>query len=155
EKLKDVYAPFDPDADTLQLNPLDYSQRQSHLDVLFERFTWLLERANFCRLTKEDFQEALNSVSHDGLALEVDFDFFERLEIFSRGEVLQPQRYRNWKRVYRWEEAQVPTFQRLVLIFRLCPGGRKTKKFDTQDVFIKLFKDVPKPDLEMLLPGTR
>ncbi len=89
------------------------------------------------------------------MSLEVDFDFFERLEIFSRGEVLQPQHYRNWKRLYRMEEAQVPTFQRLVLIFRLRTGPHKTRKFDTQDVFIKLFKDIPKPDLEMLLPGTR
>ncbi len=42
-----------------------------------------------------------------------------------------------------------------MLIFRLRAGPHKTRKFDTQDVFIKLFKDIPKPDLEMLLPGTR
>jgi hypothetical protein len=155
DDLKNAYAPFDPDADTLHLNKLSYTERQQHLDVLFERFTWLLERANFCRLTQEDFQQALDSVSHHGLSLEVDFEFFERLEIFSRGEVLQTQQYRNWKRLYQVEESQVPTFQRLVLIFRLRPGRHKTRKFDTQDVFIKLFKDIPKPDLEMLLPGTR
>jgi hypothetical protein len=155
ESLKDAYAPFDPDSDTLNLTKLSYAARQEHLDVLFERFTWLLERANFCRLTQEDFQQALDSVSHRGLSLEVDFDFFERLEIFSRGEVLQTQQYRSWKNFYRKQEAQVPTFQRLVLIFRLRAGQHKTRKFDTDDVFIKLFKDIPKPDLEMLLPGTR
>ncbi len=37
----------------------------------------------------------------------------------------------------------------------LAPGCRATRKFDTDDVFIKLFKDIPKMDLEMLLPGTR
>jgi hypothetical protein len=137
------------------LTKLGFSERQAHLDVLFERFTWLLERANFCRLTEKDMQEALDSVSHHGLSLEVDFDYFERLEIFSRGDVMQTQQYRNWKRLYKLEEAQVPTFQRLVLIFRLRPGRHRTRNFDTQDVFIKLFKDIPKPDLEMLLPGTR
>jgi hypothetical protein len=155
ENLKNAYAPFDPDADTLTLNKLNFSERQTQLDVLFERFTWLLERANFRRLTQEDLQRALDSVSHHGLSLEVDFDFFERLEIYSRGEVMQTQRYRNWKRLYQMDEAQVPTFQRLALIFRLRAGRHNTRNFDTQDVFIKLFKDIPKPDLEMLLPGTR
>ena len=155
EELKNAYAPFDPDADTLRTKTMSFAERQAHLNQLFERFTWLLERANFCRLTQDDFQEALNSVSHHGLNLEVDFDFFERLEIFSRGEVMQTQQYRTWKRLYRKQEAQVATFQRLVIIFRLRAGRHKTRKFDTQDVFIKLFKDIPKPDLEMLLPGTR
>jgi hypothetical protein len=155
EELKNAYSPFDPDADTLRTKTHSFAERQAHLNQLFERFTWLLERANFCRLTQDDFQEALDSVSHHGLSLEVDFEFFERLEIFSRGEVMQTQQYRSWKRLYRKQESQVATFQRLVIIFRLRPGRHKTRKFDTQDVFIKLFKDIPKPDLEMLLPGTR
>ena len=49
----------------------------------------------------------------------------------------------------------MPTFQRLVIIFRLRDGSRHTRRLDTQDVFIKIFKDIPKMDLEMLLPGTR
>ncbi|HTQ38706.1 MAG TPA: DUF3754 domain-containing protein [Pirellulales bacterium] len=155
ENLKSAYAPFDPDADTVHLTELSDAQRQTQMDLLFERFQWLLERANFRKLTHHDLDQALNSVSHHGLSLEVDFDFFDRLELFSRGEILQPQQYRNWKRLYRWEEAQVPTFQRLVLIFHLRPGKHRTRNFDTHDVFIKLFKDIPKPDLEMLLPGTR
>ncbi|HEY2826971.1 MAG TPA: TMEM143 family protein [Pirellulales bacterium] len=155
ENLKNAYAPFDPDADTLHLTTPSKAEQQTQLDVLFEQFTWLLERANFCRLTKDDMQQALDSVSHRGLALEVDFGFFDRLEIYSRGEVMQTQQYRSWKRLYQIQEVQVPTFQRLALIFRLRPGRQKTRKFDMQDVFIKLFKDIPKPDLEMLLPGTR
>ncbi|HZZ29414.1 MAG TPA: TMEM143 family protein [Pirellulales bacterium] len=155
ESLKSAYAPFDPDADTIHTATLSDAQRRAQLDLLFDRFSWLLERANFRRLSREDIEAAMNSVSHHGLSLEVDFDFFERLEMYSRGEVLQPQQYRDWKWFYRWQEAQVPTFQRLVLIFRLRPGVHSTRNFDTHDVFIKLFKDIPKPDLEMLLPGTR
>ena len=40
-------------------------------------------------------------------------------------------------------------------MFRVREGHRATRNLDTQDVFIKLFKDIPKMDLEMLLPGTR
>src|SRR5579871_791130 len=49
EKLKTAYAPFDPDADTLRLTSLTAGQRHEQLDLLFDRFDWLLERANFNR----------------------------------------------------------------------------------------------------------
>jgi hypothetical protein len=154
EDLKSAYATFDPDSDTQSLTTLSEREQQSRLNLLFDRFTWLLERANFCRLSHEDLEKALAAASHHGLSLEVDFEVFDRLEIYSRGEVIGTQQRRNWKRLYRVEHVQVPVFQRLVIIFRLRPG-HVTRKLDTQDVFIKLFKDIPKMDLEMLLPGTR
>jgi hypothetical protein len=154
EDLKTAYASFDPDADTQSLAVLTEDQRQSRLDLLFDRFTWLLERANFCQLSRADLDKALATASHHGLSLEVDFDVFDRLEIYCRGEVTGTQQRRNWKRFYRAEQVEVPVYQRLVIIFRLR-AGRVSRKLDTQDVFIKLFKDIPKMDLEMLLPGTR
>src|ERR1044072_9728 len=50
EELKDEYAPFDPDACTKQIAPLSAEQRAQKLDQLFERFAWLMTRANFRRL---------------------------------------------------------------------------------------------------------
>lgn len=155
EDLKSAYSSFDPDADTQAATALSDSQRQSQLALLFERFTWLLERANFQKLTRDDLEKAMAAASHHGLSLEVDFDFFERLEIYSRGEVTGTQYRRHWKRLYRREAVQVPVYQRLVIMFRVRDGQRATRNLDTQDVFIKLFKDIPKMDLEMLLPGTR
>jgi len=155
EDLKSAYAAFDPDSDTQSLTTPNELERESRLDVLFGRFTWLLERANFRQLSRANLEKALAAASAHGLSLEVDFDFFDRLEIYSRGDVTGTQRRRSWKRFYRLEEVQVPIYQRLVIIFRLRAGRRLTRKLDTQDVFIKLFKDIPKMDLEMLLPGTR
>ncbi|HEY5311590.1 MAG TPA: TMEM143 family protein [Pirellulales bacterium] len=154
EDLKSAYASFDPDADTQCLAPLTEREQLSRLNLLFDRFSWLLERANFCRLSRDDLDKALAAASHHGLSLEVNFEVFDRLEIYSRGEVSGTQQRRNWKRLYRAEQVQVPVFQRLVIIFRLR-AGHASRKLDTQDVFIKLFKDIPKMDLEMLLPGTR
>ena len=39
-------------------------------------------------------------------------------------------------------------------MFRLRPERRLSRVLDTHDVYIKLFKDIPKADLDMLLPGT-
>jgi hypothetical protein len=50
----------------------------------------------------------------------------------------------------------VPTYQRLVLILKFRPHHKRLPhNVDTQDVYLKLFKDIPKMDLEMLLPGAR
>ncbi|HEX4128994.1 MAG TPA: TMEM143 family protein [Pirellulales bacterium] len=155
EDLKGAYASFDPDADTQSLAKLSEHEQHARIEQLFERFAWLLERANFRKLSRADIDHALAAVSHRGINLEIDFDFFDRLDIYSRGEVMGQQQRRHWRRLYRLENIEVPIYQRLVIIFRLRPGGRVKRKLDTQDVFIKLFKDIPKMDLEMLLPGTR
>ena len=155
ESLKNAYAPFDADSDTQSLIALNEAEKETRLESLFQRFDWLLERANFQRLSRDDLQRALQTVSHHGLQLEVDLDFFDRLEMYCRGELLRREERRNWRSLFRPERVEVSVYQRLVIIFRLQPGCRATRNLDTQDVFIKLFKDVPKADLEMLLPGTR
>ena len=155
ETLKDAYAAFDPDCDTQSPGALTDAAKQIRLDHLFDRFTWLLERANFRQLSSADWEAALAAASAHGLSLEVDVDFFDRLEMYSRGEATAVQVHRSWRNFYRRQRTEVPAFQRLVIVFRLRPGRRTAGKFDTQNVFIKLFKDIPKIDLEMLLPGTR
>jgi hypothetical protein len=155
EDLKNAYGPFDSDSDTQCLTTLGDAQRKERLDLLFKRFDWLLERANFQRLSRADLENALSAVSHHGLQLEVDLGFFDRLEMYCRGEIVRTEERRSWKNMFRSTPVELSVYQRLVIIFRLRSGCRATRNLDTNDVFIKLFKDVPKADLEMLLPGTR
>ena len=49
----------------------------------------------------------------------------------------------------------VPVFRRLVLILKLRPSKRLGRSADTDHVYLKIFKDIPKLDLEMILPGAR
>jgi len=155
EDLKDAYAAFDPDADTVPLAEVSQGDRRIHLDRLFEKFAWLVERGNFRRLSQAEIDESLKGASDWGLNLAVDFEVFDRLEIYARGDLIGSRSRRNWRTRFRWVESPVPIFQRLVVIFKLRPNARGGPHLDTQDVFLKLFKDIPKMDLEMLLPGTR
>jgi len=155
EELQNAYAPFDCDSDTQSLTVPSEGERRAQLDLLFQRFDWLMERANFQRLSRSDLESALESVGYHGLRLEVDLDSFDRLEMYYRGEVKRTQPRRSWRTFYRIEQIELSVYQRLVIIFRLRDGRDTTRRLDAQDVFIKLFKDVPKADLEMLLPGTR
>lgn len=155
ESLKEAYAPFDPDSDTpprAALLPEELAERRVHV---FEQFSWLLERGNFIRLAKDEIDEALNEKSHWGLNLKVDFEVFERLELYYRGDTTVERMRRRVRGAMRKEAVQVPVFQRLVLIFRFRPDRPFSKYLDTDDVYIKLFKEIPKVDLEMLLPGTK
>jgi hypothetical protein len=153
--LKEAYAPFDPDSDTLPSQVLSEGERQRRADELFDKFAWLLERANFQRLTRGDIQQALSATSDWGLRFTIDLDMFDRLEVYSRGDVMTRRPRRGWRSWYRTEVVDVPVYQRLVVIFRLHSYHTIDDHLDGETVHIKIFKNIPKVDLEMLLPGGR
>lgn len=155
DRLKDTYAPFDPDSVTPPLKPLTAEQRTARMDQFFEQFIALMERANFTRLSRKDIDAAIEGGASDwGVNMNVDFDVFERLELFIRGEGKSTRSKRHWLFFWRSEAKQVDTYQRLVLLLKLRKHKRLPDFLDTDDVFIKVFKDVPRLDLEMVLPGT-
>lgn len=155
EELKEAYAAFDPDLDTRAVVGLSDAERDERRQKLFDQFNWLLERGNFTRLTREHIEHSLSDASHWGLNLTVDFELFERLEVYSRGDTIGTRFRRRLRNRFKIEAVDVPIYERLVLIFRFRPGRRFSKLLDTDDVYIKLFKEIPKLDLDMLLPETR
>ncbi len=156
EELKDAYAPFDPDSETRPLHQPSATERQKNIDTLFEKFIALMERGNFRQLKWVDVQAAMEGGSTDwGINMDVDSAVFERLEIFSRGDSVSTRTRRSWKKLWRKEEIKVPSYQRLVFIVKLRPHKRLSKIADTRHVFLKIFKDIPKLDMEMLLPGAK
>jgi hypothetical protein len=156
EELKDAYAPFDPDADTKSLHPLEDDERHKSEERLFERFLALMERANFKRLTREEMQRALQEVATvSGVHTHVELSLFEHLHVFVRGDVMGRLHRRSWRKLWRKEEYLVPLYQRLVLIVKLRPHKRLDRDIDTSRVYLKIFKDIPKVDQDMLLPGAR
>lgn len=155
ESLKEAYAPFDPDSDTPPRAALSPAALAEQRERVFERFGWLLQRGNFVRLAKDEIDAALDEKSHWGLNLKVDFEVFERLELYYRGDTVVQRMRRRVRGAMRKEAVDVPVYQRLVLIFRFRPNRPFSKYLDTDDVYIKLFKEIPKVDLDMLLPGTK
>lgn len=155
DELEDAYAPFDPDAVTRPLTTLSSAERFERMNSLFEHFRALMRRANFKHLDKKAIIEATKLVSDWGLNMDVNFDLFERLDVFYRGDTVGQRTRRKWRRLFRLENVDVAVYQRLVLMVKLKPNPRLPKEVDTDDVFLKLFKDIPKMDVEMLLPGAR
>src|SRR5580700_263687 len=148
EQLKDAYAGFDPDADTQPLEPHAAGKPAQEIERLFSQFIALLERANFKRLSPAELNAALQRASDWGINLEVDFEVFDRLEIFVRGDVVGQRTRRRWRNLMRVEEVSLPVYQRLVVILKLREDGGQPAHIDTDSVYIKIFKDIPKVDVE-------
>lgn len=156
DKLKDAYAPLDPDSETKPLVTLDAPARVQRRKEVFDKFTELMERANFKRLTQEDIRQAMKEIPSDwGIATDADLSVFEEIRAFARGDVMGQRTRRLWWKLWRKETIQLPLHSRLVLIAKLCKHKRLDSDIDTDDVYVKVFKDIPKSDLDMLLPGTR
>jgi len=155
EALKEAYASFNPDACTSTLRECTDAERERLVPEVFDRFVELLQRANYEHLSRAEIEQAMGAASDWGLRLHVDFDVFRRLEVYARGDVLERRVRRSWKTRYREVEVVVPLYQRLVVIFQLREHQHLKQAADSRAVYIKLFKNIPKQDLEMLLPGTR
>lgn len=154
-ELKQGYLPFDPDCETTPLVPLTAEQRQRRLNELLADLTWLLERAGFKHLSRSEIEPALDAASEWGVNVHVDFSAFEYAALFARGDTVQMRPRRCWYGPSKTEEVEVPIYRRLVIVLKLRPHPRLGGPVDTDNVYLKIFKDIPKLDVVMLLPGAR
>jgi hypothetical protein len=154
-RLKDAYAPFDPDADPRPLNPPTGEDRAAKLGRLFDTFVHLMARANYVRLSRDELARVMRGSSDWGVDLDVAWEAFERVEVFYRGKGFGKRTLRSWRTLWRGRVVTLPTFARVVVVFKQRPHKRLGPDADTASVFLKVFKDIPQMDIEMLLPGGR
>ena len=155
EQLKDGYAAFNPDADTRSLLEHTPEEVAKLGPQVFDLIVKLLKQANFALLDQDDLEEAAGASSAWGVRLHVDFDVFERLEVYARGDIIGQRELGHWLFFWKKSEVDVDIYQRLVLIFKLRDHPRIDPDADTETIYIKIFKNIPKQDVDMLLPGTR
>jgi hypothetical protein len=86
ESLKNNYAPFDPNANTQQIKTFNEKEREYCQKAFTNDFAKILNAANFEKVTEQDLQEALTEESLFKVRLEVEFDDFEQVVFYRRGE---------------------------------------------------------------------
>ncbi|MFM7843416.1 MAG: TMEM143 family protein [Planctomycetota bacterium] len=151
-RIMESYAPFDPDTDTFPQHSHSEQQLQQLAPTVCDQIVQLLREANFRRLERQDLEAAVRHAGDFGLKLKVDFDRFEQLEVFVRGDAQVRKNRRRLRKLYRSESTEVAVYRRLAIVFRLKPTAT-AQDLDWHDIHVKLFKDIPKSDIEMLLPG--
>ena len=154
DRLKENYAVIDPDTDVHSLHRGDSAELNRRSEAIFSDAKLLLEKANFRALPRGEVDAAVSAVSPWGLNLRVNLDVFERLEVWSRGEKIDHRVRRSWKSWFRLQHFRVPLYQRLMIIFRPRATKLDTRGYVADRIYLKLFKNIPEGDVDMVLPGT-
>src|SRR5262249_42052882 len=134
--------------------PLPAAERQRRLNGLLSDLAWLLDRAHFTHLSREEIEPVLATASDWGEKTNVDFLAVDHLSAFVPRPRYRKRLPRRWFGLAEPEEGEVPICERLVLIMKLRPHPR-LGKVNTDQVYVKIFKEIPRDDLDMLLPGAQ
>ena len=180
-ELEQTYEPFSPDSDLLITRKYTGDERIAMQKQLVEQVRALLINANFSEIHSSQI-EILSQGSTYGLDLHLDLSVFDEVVLFSRGTTMRKDTKRSARSLYmRKEEFDTPIFRRLCVLFKLKPFDvrvaevmaqlkcerRKAERIVTKlrsalppgtnsdFIYIKLFKNIPHTDLEMVFPNTR
>ena len=180
-EIEQLYEPFSPDSDLLMTRQFTSDEKATLQHRVVKSIEALLVRANYERIDPTDVQLILTRESHYGLDLFVDMEAFDEIVIYYRGASNAKHEKRSYKRFMRKEEFDVPIFQRLFIMFKLKPfdirvqeimrakgldreaAERKVKRnrsalppgLKDSNIYLKLFKNIPRTDLEMVFPNTQ
>jgi len=158
QALKEYYHPFNPDRDTQTTRRYSAKNLQKCETGLIAKFQEILNDANYEELTEQELQHALEEESLFPISLDIDFEDFARYIIYRRGTVTHTAKVR---KLFREIGIQVPTFERVVLLVKFkdaayfAEKGNRPLAFEPGSMLIKLFKNIPKADLEMLFPNAQ
>lgn len=181
-ELARLYEPFSPDSDLLITRKYSEPERLQMETRLVAGVCSLMKQANYTRIDSSQIDIILTKDSHYGLDLHVDLEAFDELEIYYRGAVIRKGSRRVPRKLYlRKEEFDIPIFQRLAILFKLKPEAKRVEEvalkhgltreaaerrvrkmrglvsdqIKPEFVYVKLFKNIPRADLEMVFPNTK
>jgi hypothetical protein len=180
DELMDAYQPFDPDDSMEFAEPLSWEQKAEQREVFLAGVEQLVFRSNFTLISRESLEKILSQTSPYGVEVEVDLDEFEPLIPFYRGLSYEKRTKRDWRWAYLLKTTYtMPSYQRLFLALTLKPAEKRiveiqekyqltlkqaAKRFkrmrqslpdwvSSEHIYLKMFKDVPQLDIDMLLPN--
>ncbi|MGE3709200.1 MAG: TMEM143 family protein [Hyphomicrobiaceae bacterium] len=175
------YEPFAPDSDLFITRGYTEAERGRLQVQLREGIESLLQQANFVHVERERIEQViLTKDSYYGLDLNVDFQVFEELVIYYRGASVRTEQRRVLSRFMRKQEFTIPIFRRICMMFKLKDEARHVEDVARQlrisreearkrvrrsraliapgvsanCIYIKLFKNLPRADIEMVFPNT-
>ncbi|GMQ97504.1 MAG: hypothetical protein BMS9Abin17_0001 [Acidimicrobiia bacterium] len=130
--------------------------------VLVAELTGLLEAANYTPVTMADLDDALANESLIPLRLEVELDDYDELLIYRRGCKQDTIEIPKWMGL-RSREKTFTVDKRVVVYTRIKPQSWfDERKIDPSKrnlvpghISLRQFQNVPRADIEMLLPSTR
>jgi hypothetical protein len=159
ERLKDLYAPFDPCTDTRPLTTITAPEQQHLQKELVSELEGVLAKANFERVSSDDLNRALAEESVFHVQLHTDLGDFADLILYRRGSGVRKERIARWFGL-RSREITVEYYERVAVYVRFhdeahfaAKPGVRPRGIVPGSTVLKLFQSIPKADLEMLFPN--
>jgi hypothetical protein len=146
ESLKKKYFFYSPDEDTVTQRSPSPEELEEIKQGFLAELDALFDRANFTRIGREEFEEALRAGTSRGLKIIVNLEDYEEFRLYFRGVGRRSRSFRNLKTLYRHREEEIDIYLRAATV---------TKLSAEKPVFLKLFKEIPVRDIESLLPRTK
>ncbi|HEX6871315.1 MAG TPA: TMEM143 family protein [Micromonosporaceae bacterium] len=156
--LKDAYHPFNPDADTRSIGVLSTEERRAAQDRLERELAGLAVAANFTEIDPSELTQAFGRHSLLKVRLEVDLGVIDKVMFFRRGESTRTVRVRTWWGLRR-RTVSFTNYARVLVYAKFKDeehfAGAKIGRlpFVPGSTIVKLFQNVPRADLEMVLPN--
>lgn len=155
EDLIEDYSSFDPDKELVFHHREGKTLRGLRGQRFVQQLGEILRRGNYVRLSEEHLERVLNLSAGWGVRYTVDFEQLDLLEIYVRGIQKTELKRRLWFRFWKTDKREVDCFSRVVLIFRARQGHAFGDKLDANSIYMKVFKDIPETEVDMMIPGSR
>lgn len=154
--LKQNYALFDPDLSNKERKNFI---RKSDFSVFKETLLTVLALGNYTRIDQETLDVAFKKSDLIGLNLSIDFNAFKDYEFYVRGQHTAKEKI---KKYFFWKkEVEIEYYDRVLIYLHYNDTNfLKQKKVklgkmpvEPGSVVLKIFKRVPKNDLETIFPN--
>jgi hypothetical protein len=156
QSLKRNYALFDPD---LSENEKEAFIGRSDFSMFKETLQKVLDHSNYSRVDQETLDIAFKNSDLIGLDLAIDFNAFKDYEVYVRGEHKAKEKI---KKYFFWKkEIEIEYYDRVMIYLNYSDADYlKEKKVKLKNIpvepgsiVLKIFKRVPKNDLETIFPN--
>ncbi len=153
ERLKLLYEKLDPD----QFGEPQLGGRDEFLSVLFET----LGSGNWEEISDEEMQAAMEGESVFPISLDIRSDEFVAMHLFKLGELVVSDVRSSWFGLKK-EEVEIDSYDRVIQIIQFqekewFEERKRSKHYpgvEASGLHLRLFKTVPKLDLETIYPNT-
>ncbi|MNK76284.1 hypothetical protein D3C87_958490 [compost metagenome] len=154
--LKQHYALYDPD---LSEKEREQFINKSNYPVFKETLLKVLERGNYYRINQKALNDAFKDSDLIGLNLSIDFNAFKDFELYARGHHKAKEKV---KKYFFWtKEVEIEYYDRVLIYLNYSDADYLRKKkvklgkmpIDPGSIALKIFKRVPKNDLETIFPN--
>ena len=180
-ELIESYLPFNPDRDIADSVIAAGDGDETHKQAFVAAVRKMLERANYDEIPRDKLQAVIDEENPYGLDLDVNLAEFSDIILYVRGETTDEVKPDLMDRLRGKKPVQIAVFQRVFMLLCLKPedirvkeimvaervSAEKARKLVTKSrkmlppdvhdshIYIKMFKDMPRPDLEIIFPNTR